>query len=211
VKKASTQRITVVVVMVLSSLMLLPIIRANGQTTTVKVQASNLTPNVGDTITVDVTISNVQNLYGIELGLVWNPTILKVSTARSFLGVESHPEGVLHQRVNVPEAGASQSQYHLTAFSEAPADAFSGSGKIATLTFQVLHSGQSPLSLTTTLADKPSSGDDTSESINHTDVSATINSPIPEFSTILAFVVFLILATGSLVFAKKRMRKSHQA
>ncbi len=180
----------------------------SAQATTVKVQPSNPTPNVGSTITVDVTITNVQNLFGVDVQLSWDPAALKAENATSFLGVESHPGGVLHGTIAYALNQLSQQTYDLAGTSEgASTSAFSGNGKIATLTFTVLRSGQTTITLVSELADKPASSDDISQPIDHTDVSGSINVPIPEFPTIVGFVLLLVLATGSLVFARKQMKK----
>lgn len=179
------------------------------QTTTVKVQPSNSAPSVGTTFTVEITISNVQNLYGVDVSLTWNKDILRIVSASSQLGVESHPGGVLHESVYVAEDSMSQQTgtYQLVAVSEGSAAAFSGSGKIVTLTFTVVHAGHSELTLVTELADHPAPGEN-SNFITHTDLSSSVNAVISEFSTVFALAVFLILATGALVFSKKRIKKN---
>ena len=181
----------------------------SAQGTTVKAQPSNATPNVGATITVDITVTNVQNLYGVTVQLNWNPTVLKIVSATNFLGVEAHSGGVLHQTVSIIADTSSQQtgEYDLSAFSEVPAASFSGNGKIATLTFTVIHSGHSGLTLQSDLADKPAAGG-TSNLINHTDLSGSVDSPVPEFPTAVALFVFLVLAAASLVFAKKHIKNN---
>jgi hypothetical protein len=200
---------TIALLTVFALLVFLPVYVATAQGTTVKAQPSSNAPIVGSTFTVDITINNVQNLYGIDLSLNWNPTVLKVTSAVSFLGVESHPGGVLHGSINVEEEGASQAggQYNLVAFSESPAAAFSGDGKIATLTFSVLKTGYSPFTLVSELADKPPAGG-SSNFITHADVSSSVNAVIPEFPTSFAVVVLLVLAAGTLVFCKRYVKKN---
>jgi hypothetical protein len=179
------------------------------QGATVKAQPSNTAPKVGTTFTVDITISNVKNLYGVDVQLSWNKDILRITSASSQLGVESHPGGVLHQNIYVALDSMSQQTgtYQLVATSEGSVAAFTGSGKIVTLTFTVIHTGHSELTLETDLADKPVPPDP-ANLISHTDLSSSVNAVIPEFSTVLVLVVFLILATGALVFSKKRMKKN---
>jgi len=186
-----------------------PIYAVMAQGTTVRAQPSNTAPKMSTTFTVDMTISNVQNLYGVDVSLSWNKDILRITSASSQLGVESHPGGVLHESVYVAENSMSQQTgtYHLVAVSEGSAAAFSGSGKIVTLTFSVIHAGHSELTLETELADKPVPPEP-SNLINHTDLSSSVNAVIPEFSTVFALVVFLILATGALIFSKKRIKKN---
>lgn len=190
-------------------LAIFPIGLVLAQTPTVKVQPSNSAPSVGMTFTVDVTISNVQNLYGVDVSLTWNKDILRIVSASSQLGVESHPGGVLHESVYVAFDSMSQQTgtYQLVATSEGSAAAFSGSGKIVTLTFNVTKSGHSELTLVTELADKPVPPEP-SNLINHTDLSSSVNAAVPEFSTVFALAVFLILATGALIFSKKRIKKN---
>src|SRR4030067_3056877 len=102
----------------------------SAQSTTVKVEPSTTTPVVGETLTVNITISNVQNLYGVDVTLRWNTSALKVLSNTSLLGVESHPNGVLHESILIAEASASQQigAYTLVATSTSPAASFSGSG-----------------------------------------------------------------------------------
>jgi hypothetical protein len=61
--------------------------------------------------------------------------------------------------------------------------------------------------LETELADKPVSPNP-ANLINHIDLSSSVNAIIPEFSTVFTLVVFLVLATGGLIFSKKHMKKN---
>jgi hypothetical protein len=190
-------------------LAVVPIYEVMAQGATVKVQPSTAAPKYSETFTVDITVSNVQNLYAVDVQLSWNKDIIRITSATPQLGVESHSGGVLHQNVYIALNSMSQQTgtYQLVATSEGSAAAFSGSGKIVTLTFTVIHTGHSELTLETELADKPVLPNP-ANLINHTDVSSSVNAVIPEFSTVFALVVFLILATGTLVFSKKRMMKN---
>ena len=172
----------------------------------------------GETIAVNITIFNVQNLYGLDVSLLWNPSALSIQNIDVHLGVESHPDGVLHEtpsaEIFVQDNTANQEngEYHLAATSVAPAPSFSGSGNIATLTFTVTGTGQSEFILMTELADYNPSG---STLIDHTDVNGTINSENPEFpppspaTLIVAAVTIALIGIGLLVYFKKR--KIHRA
>src|SRR4030042_3027593 len=71
---------------------------ASGQSSTImKVETSNTAPKVGEAFTVTVTLTNVQNLYGVEVTLKWNPTVLPATNIDTRLGVESYMDGVLHE------------------------------------------------------------------------------------------------------------------
>jgi hypothetical protein len=181
----------------------------SAQTTTVKAEPSTTALVVGQTLTVNIKISNVQNLYGVDVTLSWNTSVLKVISNASLLGVESHPNGVLHESVDIAEASVSQQigEYTLVATSTGSAAGFSGSGTIATLTFNVTASGRSTLELETELADKPAPGEP-ANFIAHDDVPSSVDVSIPEFPTLPALAAFIIFATGALAFSKKRIKKT---
>jgi hypothetical protein len=117
-------------------------------------QASTNQPTVGSTLTVNLTISNVQNLGGIDTTITWNPSVLSLTNSVLNLG-DSHSNGVLHRSklntdssnlnsgdIYVQETKVSGS-YHLVAQSIGASNpGFTGSGTIATLTFRVADSGQ---------------------------------------------------------------------
>jgi hypothetical protein len=197
-----------ILALALSLVALLTFCTAMAQGTTVRAQPSKTSPKNGETFTVDITISNVQNLYAVDVSLAWNNAILRITGASPQLGVESHPGGVLHQSVYIAENSMSQQSgtYRLVATSEGSAAAFSGSGKIVTLTFLVVQAGHSQLALQTELADKPALPNP-ANLIPHTDVSSSVDTIVPEFSTVLALVVFLTLATGALVYSKKYTKR----
>jgi hypothetical protein len=189
--------------------------------TTVAVKPSESTPRLGETITINITIANVQNLYALDVTLQWNTSALTVVNVNLRLGVESHSDGVLHgSRLNyddstlvsgdifVEESNVSQEigEYHLVATSIGSAtNSFSGSGNIAILTFNVTSIGHSELDLTTELADYNPSG---SSFIDHTDLNGSVNAVIPEFPSAAALMLFFIVATIAVLFSKKLMKKN---
>ena len=116
--------------------------------TTVRAEASTSQPHVGDTLTVTIKIFDVTNLFGVDITLSWNPSVLSVVSAISKLGVESNSGGVLHETASYPievvddTASQSTGQYHLLATSTGSASPFSDNGtRIATVTFRVLNPG----------------------------------------------------------------------
>ncbi len=145
--------------------------------TVVRAEASASQPHVGDTLTVQIIISNVQNLYGVDVTLNWNPSVLQLVSNTSQLGVESNPSGVLHAPSGDPiyyaEADASQAtgEYDLVATSVAPATGFSGSGTIATVKFTVISTGSAGLALQTSLSDYNPAG---ASLIAHTDTADSV-------------------------------------
>ncbi|HUJ84320.1 MAG TPA: cohesin domain-containing protein [Candidatus Acidoferrales bacterium] len=200
--------------------------------TVVAVNPADNSAQVGKTFVVTITISNVQNLYGIDLTLDYNNSVLKlisaepetgnIAASQGFLGSSSIPGGVLYgspvtdNAANV-NAGcvyyntslSTVDEYHLFASSVAPADSFNGSGTVASLTFSVLTAGHSDLTLNSTLADHPIPGETTSEAIDHTDVSASFGtSQIPEFPLTAAFALLVVAVTTIVLVTRKLHKKT---
>ena len=225
-KAKASQRIMLSLIFSLLLLYPIHIVFSQTSSTTVAVKPSESSPRLGETISINVTIANVQNLYALDVTLRWNSSALTVVNVDLRLGVESHSDGVLHgSRLNyddstlvsgdifVEESNASQEigEYHLVATSIGLAtNSFSGSGNIAILTFNVTSIGHSELNLTTELADYNPAG---SNFIDHTDINGTVDSVIPEFPNIAVFALFLILATFIVVVSKKLLKKNgvHEA
>jgi hypothetical protein len=201
-----------ILIVALLALSLIPTAFAQGSSNTkVAVNPASTNALLGKTITINITLSNVQNLYGLDVTLLWNPSALKIQNVNIRLGVESHPDGVLHEApsadIFVQENNADQEngEYHLVATSVAPASSFSGSGTIASITFNVTDIGHSELILTTELGDYNPSG---SNLIDHTDVNGSVDSVIPEFPSATAISLVLILVITTIVLSK-RLGKPH--
>ena len=125
--------------------------------TIVKVEPHTSFARVGEQFTINITVINVQNLYGVEITLYWNASILEMTNADVRLGVEDHPDGILHI---LPDANISvysnrvfqeQGKYVLAASSISPAPSFNGSGNIVRATFNVTGAGRCELNLETKL------------------------------------------------------------
>ena len=86
----------ILVILVSSVLLSCIVLSAAAQTTVVSAKTSRSEPHVGDTITVVLSISNVQNLFGLDALLTWDPAVLQMTTSSLNLGVEMHSDGVLH-------------------------------------------------------------------------------------------------------------------
>jgi hypothetical protein len=178
------------------------------------------------TLNVVIKISNVQNLFGVDVTINWNPAVLSVISATSQLGVESHIGGVLHETSNYPievvddNSKQSTGQYHLLATSTGSASPFSGSGTIATLTFRVTNPGSTGLALTSELSDHPAAGG-TANLIDHADtadsVTAIASGPsttpqpsttIPEFSNIVLITILVIVLSATIATISTKVLKS---
>jgi len=178
--------------------------------TVVKVEPPSSYANIDETFTINLTVADVQNLYGIDVTLYWNSSILQVVSVDLRLGVESHPDGVLHESPSPPyiqENNVIQEQgtYRLAATSMAPSPSFNGTGNIVRITFVVISPGNCTLDLETELWDYPPPNQG-SMPIEHTTIDGFFGL-ISEFPNVLILPLFIILTTFAVVFCKKISRK----
>jgi hypothetical protein len=182
----------------------------SAQGTVVKAEASTNQPQVGDTLTVNIKISNVQNLFGVDLTLNWNSSILTLVSATPQLGVESHSGGVLHESQSFPievvynDASQTLGQYHLLATSTGSVTP-SFSGTISTVTFNVTGIGSTGLAfedveLSELTADRTVNLVTPSTSVD------PVNPIIPEFPITAIMGLLLVLATASVAISTKLLR-----
>jgi len=109
--------------------------------TTVSVSPSTITASVGQNFTVNVTVSNVYDLYGWQFRLNWTAGLIEVVkvTEGPFLKLGST---YFYWDIN---ATAGRMVADCTLLGNVPG--VSGSGTLATITFNVKGVGQSPLTL----------------------------------------------------------------
>jgi len=209
--KIAEYRSKIVLSILLSIIISLCIIgAASSETTTVQVQTSQSQLHIGDTFIVNIKIVNAQNLYGVDVTLNWNSQVLQVVSATPMLGVESHPDGVLHESdsypIDVEDNSQSTWQYHLLATSiGASTPSFSGSGTIATVTFKVNSTGDASLLLDAELAVRGSDG-----SVSLVEPSTSVDPVVvvvPEFPTVTLVAGLLIVVTATLVLATKLQKR----
>lgn len=217
--KLTQNKILAILVCILFSFCLICTVAAQSSTI-VDARASTSYPQVGSTLTITLTISNVQNLAGIDATLQWNPLVLSLKNVVLNLG-DSHSNGVLHgSKLNYDSNNLSPGDiyvqetkvagsYELVAQSIGQSTpGFTGSGTIATLTFNDLSTGSAGLNLQTDLADHPPAGQ-TANNIDHEDTadSATAIAPgttptVPEFPNISIIIMFIGFATAGLLWKK---------
>ena len=128
--------------------------------TTIRVEPDTSIAQVGESFTVNITIREVHNLYGVEVLLRWNASILQILTADVRFGVESFSDGILHEPVFTArnEAKQDEGEYFLVGTSTVPAGSFNGSGNIVIVTFKIINIGSCGLNLETALRGKPPPG-----------------------------------------------------
>lgn len=125
--------------------------------TTVSIQPATQTINVGDTTTVDVQIANVSDLFGVDLRLSFDPSIVKVVDSNplvpgdqvepgAFLDISGGKGFVVE---NSADNAAGTISYAATLLS--PASPVSGSGPLIRITFEGVSEGESAITLESVL------------------------------------------------------------
>lgn len=127
---------------------------------TIEVEPYVSTAQVGQSFTINITLTNVENLYGVQVTLYWNASILKVVNTDVRLGVENHSDGILHQPIYIVKNETIQEEgtYTLAGTSTSPAQPFNGSGNIVRITFNVISAGSCRLDLAAQLSSWPPPG-----------------------------------------------------
>jgi hypothetical protein len=114
------------------------------QPTVVKVTPSAIEfgpePSVGEEFTINVTVQDVVNLYGLDIQFSWNTTYLEYVSHTVKIPVNTNPDGVLYNPI-LPikdEADAAAGTYWIAISSMAPAAAFNGTGTAFTMTLRII-------------------------------------------------------------------------
>ena len=209
---ANIRLLKIGLVLFLASLVLMPflakkMVASVALGTVVEVEPYQSNAKVGETISVNVTVVDVQNLYGVEIDLYWNATILQLANSDIRLGVESHPDGVLHENFfRTTQEG--QGKYMLSGSSINPAPSFNGSGNIVGLIFNVTNYGNSSLHLESQLYDYPPPDRDPRISwpIDHTTIDGILV-VIPEFPKAVMLLLFMTLEICIIILLRKTIPK----
>ena len=133
--------------------------------TIVYIDPQNVTVHAGENFNIYVKISNVTNLYGLEIGFSWDPNILKYINHTVTIPVEDYPDGVLHKPVlmvkneinesGIPYAWEPGTLAWIAYACLNPAPSYNGSGTVLKMTFKALKAGVCDLNFTfTTLVDR---------------------------------------------------------
>jgi hypothetical protein len=119
-----------------------------------KVEPQTVSADLYQTFNVSIVVADIQGLYGFEITLNWDPTILRIVKADRRIGVEDYPGGILHKPVIIPRDNVSNDHglYLVAAACMNPAGSFNGTGTVAVLTFNVTDVGTCTLFLDAELA-----------------------------------------------------------
>ena len=189
--------------------------------TVVTAQSSLASITVDTTFTVSITISDVQNLYALDVNLRWNSSVIQALSVDLRLGVETYPDGVLHEikpnaEIYIAENELSEGQYSLvvTSVNPSPPFSFSGVATIAIITFKAISPGRSELDIESELSDYPQPGQP-SNPIEHTDIAGSMESTENQITkppdtnwlipiVIALAIVILIIVIAAIVYSRKR-------
>lgn len=187
--------------------------------TIIEVQPENISAQVGETFNVSIKIVRVEDLYGVDVRLQWNPSILNAISGHDMLGAEDYPDGILQKeilRVKDNVINQTAGTYWIAAASIPPAASFNGSGTVAVITFSVVKDGNSALSIDlnqTVLATPVISGQSTS--IKYTVFNSFFSSEPQQtgafdWSSILipsAIALIILILAIALIYAMRRRKR----
>jgi len=115
---------------------------------------------VGETFTIYVKVEDIVDLYGVDIQLGWDETIIRYVSHQKYIPVEDYPDGVLHKPTvpvkddvfegSPPGTADPNSDYWLAEASMLPAEPFAGSGIVFEMTFEVVGVGYTSINITTT-------------------------------------------------------------
>jgi hypothetical protein len=181
--------------------------------TAVEVVPYASTADVSQSFTINITVLNVQDLYGVEATVNWNSSVLEFSNVDIRLG-HTDADGALYNTSStsppfIAENSTQDGQYTIAATSIAPAPSFNGSGNIVRITFNVTNSGNSSIGLESQLYDYPPPDREPRISlpIQHTTIGGQFNTTIAEIPNSAILLVFTVLTVSALVLSKKITRK----
>ena len=174
--------------------------------TVVKVDPNMNSANLGETFTINITVTEVQNLYGIEETLDWNASVLNAVSIDVRIGQTG---GALYNSVFIIQNSSAPGKYSLAATSVNPAPSFNGTGTIATIAFQVTGQGNSMLNLTSKLYDYPPTNREprVSMPIEHTVVNGLFEQVIPEMPNQPLLALLLLFAASATALSLKKRTK----
>lgn len=176
--------------------------------TVVRLEPAFCSANLGQIFNVNITVADVQNLYGLEIDVIWNASVLEIAGVDVKIGQAG---GALCSPVYIAENSTTTSQYILAATSVAPAPPFNGTGTAATITFRVKDHGNSTLNVTSQLYDFPPPDREprTSLPIEHTTLGSMFEETIPEISSLPILAVLIAVAVSTAVLSLKKLGRPH--
>jgi hypothetical protein len=170
------------------------------------------TADVGQSFTINITVSDVQNLYGLDVTVDWNSSILQLANVDIRLA-PADTDGVLYNSSLAPVLIQTNStypgNYEIAATSVNPAPSFNGTGNIVKITFTVIASGYSSINFEKSqlwdcarVRDPP-----LSEPIPHSTIGGQFSSTVVEIPNSTILVAFTLLTVLAVALSEKTNRK----
>jgi hypothetical protein len=111
---------------------------------------------VGSIIEVPLTVENIQNLFGWNLNLTWNPQVLNLTDIKEGSFLSNAGSTMFLWGPSISMSTRNQGYINCTSCFLLDDTSASGNGVLATLSFQVLNAGTSPISIEGTVLFNPS-------------------------------------------------------
>ncbi|MEM2522838.1 MAG: cohesin domain-containing protein [Candidatus Bathyarchaeia archaeon] len=112
--------------------------------TVIHVEPSMISLPIGSNFVIKVKVVNVTNLYGLDIKLRWDPSILSYVSHVVKIPRDNYPDGILYAPVlrvkDVVDKNAGT--YQVAYASMSPAPPFSGDGTVFEMTFTVIGQGK---------------------------------------------------------------------
>jgi hypothetical protein len=183
------------------------------QGTVVEVLPNEVSTDVGQSFAINITVADVQNLYGLDVTVNWNSSVLQLVNVDLRLGY-TDTDGVLYNSslTSSPYIILNSTQddrYEIAATSTAPAPSFYGTGNIVRITFRVVNLGYSNIGLESQLRDYPPPDREPRISlpIEHSTVGGYFSTTVAEIPSSIILLAFTLLTASALVLSKKTSRK----
>ncbi len=196
-------------ILLVSSIIKINVVQTSPETI-VRMEPDTVSANVNETFTVNIAVVDVQNLYGLDITLSWNSTVLRPLEVNVRLG---QTDGALYNPLYIAENSTQADRYVLAATSTAPASSFNGTGDIVRITFNATNIGNCTLALSETqLWDYPPSDRDPRISfpIEHLAVDGYFDNIIPEFLSYITLII-LVFSTLLVILYKVGKKNLHRA
>ena len=170
---------------------------AYAQSATVSVDPATQSVEAGQQAVVEIMIADVTDLYGAEVSLTFDPTILAVDSMAAGAFLDEASGTVISDFDNT----AGTVDYAISLL--APAPAVDGSGVLVSITFDTLTSGTSQVAIANAiLADVQ--GARIEATVIDGEVEATVPPDIPEASTLALLGSGMV---GLVAFARRKLGK----
>lgn len=128
-----------------SAVLVLFTLNASAATATLSVHVAPQV-NIGEIVTVEVLVTDVVDLYGIQLNLAYDPSILLATSITP--GIFPTPDFIVEQDINPPDIN-----YAVTSLSPSPSS--SGTGLVLSATFEAIAVGTSALQFENVILSDP--------------------------------------------------------